>query len=55
MVRKFGHADHPEPDGKVRQSQALTNYGPGAMVDLLHDAVLVGGLEFWGSKSFAGG
>lgn len=53
MAHKFRRADHPEPDGKVRQSQALTNYGPGAMVDLLHDAVLVGGLEFWGGKSFA--
>jgi hypothetical protein len=39
--------DHPPPDGKVRQSQAITTYGPGAMVDLVSDAVLVGGLEFW--------
>jgi hypothetical protein len=50
MGNKFFKGDHPPPDGKVRQSQALTTYGPGAMVDLLHDAVLVGGLEFWGSK-----
>ncbi|HVJ93536.1 MAG TPA: DUF1998 domain-containing protein [Labilithrix sp.] len=35
------------PDGRVRPSQCITTYGPGAMVDLLHDAVLVGGLEFW--------
>jgi hypothetical protein len=48
MAGKFGRDVSDEPDGKVRQSQALTNYGPGAMVDLLHDAVIVGGLEFWG-------
>ena len=42
--------EHPPPEGKVRQSQAITAYGPGAMVDLLHDAVLVGGLEFWGRR-----
>ena len=53
MARKFGTAEHPPPDGRVRQSQALTNYAPGAMVDLLHDAVLVGGLDFWGKDSFA--
>ncbi|MCU0691540.1 MAG: hypothetical protein MUF54_09075, partial [Polyangiaceae bacterium] len=35
------------PDGGVRQSQTILTYGPGAMVDLLNDAVLVGGLDFW--------
>jgi hypothetical protein len=53
MARKFGKAEHPPPDSRVRQSEALTNYAPGAMVDLLHDAVLVGGLDFWGKNSFA--
>jgi hypothetical protein len=38
---------HPPPAGKVRQSQVLSVYGAGAMVDLLNDAVLVGGLDFW--------
>lgn len=50
MAGKFTKGDHPPPEGKVRQSQALTAYGPGAMVDLLDDAVLVGGLEFWGGR-----
>ncbi|HYO93788.1 MAG TPA: DUF1998 domain-containing protein [Polyangiaceae bacterium] len=50
MAARYSKGDHPPPDGKVRRSQALTTYGPGAMVDLLHDAVLVGGLEFWGAK-----
>ena len=31
-----------QPDGTVRQSQMVTTFGPGAMVDLLTDAVLVG-------------
>lgn len=36
-----------QPTGTVRQSQMVTTFGPGAMVDLLADAVLVGGLDFW--------
>jgi hypothetical protein len=35
------------PDGKVRLSQVVTTFGPGAMVDLLDHAVLVGGTDFW--------
>ncbi len=42
------------PDGRVRGSQALTVYGPGAMADLVHDAVLVGGLDFWTLKRGTG-
>jgi hypothetical protein len=45
-----GRDEHPPPDGKVRQSQAVGAYGPGAMLDLVKDAVLVGGLEFWGKR-----
>ena len=36
-----------QPDGKARLSQVVTTYGPGAMVDLLDHAVIIGGLEFW--------
>lgn len=36
-----------QPDGQIRRSQVVTTFGPGAMVDLLTDAVLVGGLDFW--------
>jgi len=36
-----------EPNGRVRQSQAVSTFGPGAMLDLVHDAVVVGGLDFW--------
>jgi hypothetical protein len=35
------------PTGTIRQSQLLTTFGPGAMVDLPNHAVIVGGLEHW--------
>jgi hypothetical protein len=35
------------PDGQIRRSQIVSTFGPGALVDLVDDAVLVGGLEFW--------
>ena len=36
-----------KPQGEIRQSQVVTTFGPGAMVDLPNHAVLIGGLEFW--------
>src|SRR5262245_25412782 len=43
-----------QPDGAVRRSQMVTTFGPGSMVDLLHSAVLIGGLDFWSyDKAFA--
>lgn len=35
------------PDGAIRRSQLLTGSGPGALVDLVEHAVIVGGLEAW--------
>ncbi len=35
------------PTGELRQSQLLTTFGPGSMVDLPDHSVLIGGLEFW--------
>jgi hypothetical protein len=35
------------PHGTIRQSQILTTFGPGAMVDLPHYSVIVGGLDDW--------
>lgn len=35
------------PHGRIRQSQMISTFGPGAMLDLLTHAVLVGGLDFW--------
>ncbi len=37
-----------QPDGTIRRSQVVTTFGPGAMVDLVDQAVLIGGLDFWG-------
>ncbi len=39
------------PTGELRQSQLLTTFGPGSMVDLPDHAVLIGGLDHW---QFAG-
>lgn len=40
-----------EPDaraeGEVRRSQLLTSYGPGALIDLVDHAVIVGGVDHW--------
>jgi hypothetical protein len=33
--------------GTARASQAVSTYGPGSLMDLLNEAVLVGGLDFW--------
>jgi hypothetical protein len=35
------------PDGEARHSQLITTFGPGALVDLVGDAVVIGGLDFW--------
>lgn len=36
-----------KPHGQIRQSQLITTFGPGAMLDLPRYSVLVGGLEGW--------
>ena len=33
--------------GKLRQSQVITTYGPGALIDLPRHSAIVGGLETW--------
>lgn len=35
------------PHGQIRQSQLITTFGPGSMIDLPNHSVLVAGLEFW--------
>ena len=42
------------PQGQIRQSQIITTFGPGSMVDLPKHSVLVAGLDHWpawGTKS----
>jgi hypothetical protein len=36
-----------KPPGQIRQSQVVTTFGPGAMVDLPDYAVIIGGLDHW--------
>jgi hypothetical protein len=47
-VRRRDGKATPKPDGELRQSQVVTTFGPGAMVDLVNRAVVIGGLEHWG-------
>ncbi|WP_437202049.1 DrmB family protein [Planctomicrobium sp. SH664] len=35
------------PHGQIRQSQLITSFGPGAMLDLPNHSVVVGGLDSW--------
>lgn len=35
------------PHGQLRQSQMVTSFGPGSMIDLPNHSVLVAGLDFW--------
>jgi hypothetical protein len=35
------------PAGQIRQSQIVTTFGPGAMVDLPDHAIIIGGLDHW--------
>jgi len=36
-----------KPHGRIRQSQLITTFGPGSVVDLPHYSVMIGGLEYW--------
>jgi hypothetical protein len=36
-----------KPHGQIRQSQVVTTFGPGAMIDLPDHAVIVAGLDHW--------
>ena len=48
MTGRFSpRGQQQQPDGAVRRSQVVTTFGPGSMLDLVNDAVLVGGLDFW--------
>src|SRR5215469_14759342 len=35
------------PQGTIRESQIVTTFGPGSMLDLPNYAVLISGLDFW--------
>ena len=38
---------HRKPAGEMRQSQLITTFGPGALLDLPRFSVIVGGLDTW--------
>ena len=41
----------PKAHGQIRQSQVITTYGPGALIDLPDHAAIVGGLDTWPSPA----
>ena len=47
---KSVNAKSKRPHGQLRQSQLVTTYGPGSVVDLPKYSVLVAGLDDWFSK-----
>lgn len=47
MATKKTNSHARPPEGRIRLSQLVTTFGPGAMVDLLDHAVLIGGLDYW--------
>ena len=56
MARAWGKKQaFVRPEGQVRRSQVISTFGPGAMVDLIDHAVLVGGLDFWSYDRSKGG
>lgn len=47
-AQNFGRKQvYVPPEGAIRKSQIVSTFGPGAMVDLVDQAVLIGGLDFW--------
>src|SRR5213594_522003 len=45
--REIDTARRKRPHGQIRQSQLITTFGPGAMLDLPNYSVLVAGLDYW--------
>jgi hypothetical protein len=42
---------HARPHGQVRHSQVVTTFGPGSLLDLPKQSVIVGGLDHWSGVS----
>ena len=45
--KRHGNGMTAPPDGQLRHSQVITTYGPGALVDLVNEAVLISGIDDW--------
>jgi hypothetical protein len=49
MARVFGNKQKPEHAGEVRQSQLISTFGIGSIVDFVHDTVMIAGVDNWDS------
>jgi len=47
MPRKFGTKRKPEHAGEVRQSQLISTFGVGSIVDFVSDTVMISGTDGW--------
>jgi hypothetical protein len=47
MARSFGHRQKPEHAGEIRQSQLVSTFGVGSIVDFVHDTVMIAGVDCW--------
>lgn len=52
-MRRSGGGGAKRPHGKLRQSQVVSTFGPGALLDLPRVSGLVGGLDYWSSAGQA--
>ena len=46
-MSKKKRSGHVQPHGQIRQSQIVTTFGPGNMLDLPDHSVIIGGLDEW--------
>ena len=47
MSRQFGTIQKPTHAGEIRQSQLITSFGIGSVVDFVNDTVIIGGVDKW--------
>jgi hypothetical protein len=50
MAQRQSKQNPKKPHGQLRQSQMLTTYGPGSLLDLPKHSVIVGGTQTWYSR-----
>lgn len=49
MARRFGNQQRPEQAGDLRQSQLISTFGVGSIVDFVKDTVMIAGVDNWDS------
>lgn len=47
MARRFGSKQKSEHAGDVRQSQLISTFGVGSIIDFVHDTVMIAGADNW--------